>query len=254
VLADAYVDTLNQLGERERAVRFAEEAVARHPDVRIAWQLIADRRFEIGDLSGSAAALDNVLRQDLSPHWRASLLRAQSRSLRDLDPERAARLVVDALLIDAKLPEAKEALRQLRPGAGHQIEAYAQSLELDLRGQELVRTLRLESESEGTEAGWRTLLADNLAAAAQRARSGGALPIILSYPEDTEAIAEVLASAAAASGASYVDLGSRFANELERRPRAELFVADGHCSAAGYELMAEVVAAAILEREKPPTG
>jgi lysophospholipase L1-like esterase len=42
-------------------------------------------------------------------------------------------------------------------------------------------------------------------------------------------------------GAPFVSLLQRFDAELKTRKREELFVSNGHCTDAGYEIVAELV-------------
>ena len=52
--------------------------------------------------------------------------------------------------------------------------------------------------------------------------------------------------AAAQLGAPFVDVRAAFTAALQGADRSSLFVANGHCNDAGYELLAKVVAEAVL--------
>ena len=78
-------------------------------------------------------------------------------------------------------------------------------------------------------------------------REQGAEPLLCVYPFHSSAIETGQRQVAARERVRLVDLTARFDALLATRSHDELFVPDGHCSDAGYGVMAEEVAAALRE-------
>ncbi|MGH7151517.1 MAG: hypothetical protein ACREIU_12505, partial [Planctomycetota bacterium] len=68
------------------------------------------------------------------------------------------------------------------------------------------------------------------------------------YPLPTPAMDFVKRRVAEETGSGWVDLPAIFSAHLQTRRREDLFVADGHCNDAGYEVMAKEVAEDALRR------
>ncbi|MBI4567061.1 MAG: tetratricopeptide repeat protein [Planctomycetes bacterium] len=87
-------------------------------------------------------------------------------------------------------------------------------------------------------------LRDDLAAAAALCRRRGVALVLLTYPTAVSGVNPVIRAAAAAAGVRCVDLEQEFRRLAREHPAAEPLFREGdrHCTAVGYERMAEVVA------------
>lgn len=100
------------LGEPERAIEIAEEAVARRPDFFPAWNVLGRARATLGDEAGARAALDRVdeihaaTSRDTARRLRLS---AQATALQEAWD--AGRLDEAEALVEAMLPEAPDEVR-----------------------------------------------------------------------------------------------------------------------------------------------
>jgi len=88
---------------------------------------------------------------------------------------------------------------------------------------------------------------DHLTQIVRWVREQGAEPLLCVYPFHSSAIETGQRQVAARERVRLVDLTARFDALLATRSHDELFVPDGHCSDAGYGVMAEEVAAALRE-------
>jgi lysophospholipase L1-like esterase len=89
------------------------------------------------------------------------------------------------------------------------------------------------------------VLRAHLEQAVDQCRRHGATPILLSYPESDAGHLATVRDVATRHGLQWVDMTPVFAAQLATRPRAELFVPDGHCNAGGYALRAETLASTL---------
>jgi len=102
-------------------------------------------------------------------------------------------------------------------------------------------------------------LRQDLLLMANLAASRGARLVYLTYPKPywssraNSTIATIL-DVAAATGAPLIDLGPVFAKLLESHRKDELYVPDGHLTDLGYRLMAEEMAARLVEIESRRHG
>ena len=69
--------------------------------------------------------------------------------------------------------------------------------------------------------------------------------VLLTYPFPALKMRAIQRSVAEATGVRIVPLWDRFEVALKTRSREELFVPDGHCTDAGYALLAEIAADAL---------
>jgi hypothetical protein len=79
-------------------------------------------------------------------------------------------------------------------------------------------------------------------------RERGARAVLLTYPNDYPGVDEAVQRAARAAGVDWLAVRPEFAQALRARARAELFVPDGHCTSAGYGLIADIVARDVARR------
>ena len=102
-----------------------------------------------------------------------------------------------------------------------------------------MRSIMAEVYDGEVSTGWTDVLRDHLVAIGRRAQAHGAHVVVLTYPFMQSPVEDAQRAAADDLGAVLVDVRKRFDRELEGRPREELFVKDGHCSDAGYRIVAE---------------
>ncbi len=86
----------------------------------------------------------------------------------------------------------------------------------------------------------------HLRRAVELCRAAGAEPLLLTYPKPVDDQVERVRAVAAALGVTVVDPSAAFVRAAAERPDEPLFVPDGHCNDAGYALLAQQVADAIL--------
>jgi len=91
------------------------------------------------------------------------------------------------------------------------------------------------------------VLAGHLQQIVQRCRAAGAKVVLLGYPLVVDDLEAVQQEVAAAAGVPLVRCMPAFAEQLQRRPREELYIRDGHCTDAGYALLAETAMATLLD-------
>jgi lysophospholipase L1-like esterase len=92
------------------------------------------------------------------------------------------------------------------------------------------------------------VLQGHLARAVGLCRQQGAIPVLASYPAPMQGVAEAMSRVVTDASAGWVDLVPAFDEALRTRRREELFIYDGHCADAGYQLMAQQIADDVLQR------
>lgn len=237
---------LTNTGQSERSLELANRLIESRREIVLAWQVVGWRARDRGDSDQAAAAFEAVLR--LAPaenrSLRAETMRSLAEALEDSEPERATGLRVNAMFLDGAVGRTVGSLRAaLGEEAAGKVESLLGGLRLDARERLLADDLL---RGLGEAPSWEALEA-NLAWLVEETLAAGATPLVLSYPFCPEDIGAVQSRVALAEGARWIDVCSRFGRELESSSWYELFVADGHCTEAGYALVAEAVAATILE-------
>ncbi len=86
-----------------------------------------------------------------------------------------------------------------------------------------------------------SVLAHNLRRAVQLCRDGGAECVLLDYPQVVPAVRATADGLAEELGLGRVAVRAAFEQALATAKPTDLFVADGHCSDAGYAVLAEAV-------------
>jgi hypothetical protein len=151
----------------------------------------------------------------------------------------AALLAPRPTLVRVHLP----ALRHLIPA--EELDALLEREDLDGGGRRALTQLRAEMYAPEPDRRYLEILRQHLAMIQDLARRHGVETVISSYPSSRAAPRETYRTAAGQGGSLYAPVAERFERELLLRPREELFVPDGHCSDAGYELVARTVAEVI---------
>lgn len=224
----------------ERAFRLLESgAVA--PD---AIRTVAERLFDPAYRGRVQLAIDRLraLRTP-TPSQRALLLRIEARLLLRDDPDRAMQKVVDAYLADGVEAATTIELSRIGDLVGEpQFEAM-----LAAATPEQAATLRrLHGTATRSADDVVATLREHLARIVALCRARGAEAWFLSYPKHTFGCDE-LEGVAAEQSVRFLDLRPAFERRLAEVGRDALFIADGHCTDAGYQLMADSIADAILK-------
>lgn len=169
------------------------------------------------------------------------LLRVLALLRKDADPGRAADTALRAVLADGR-DERWQVFLSWAPAvsAAHVDAALAARAVPAARAAELRERLAAARRPRESRL---DVLSHHLRQLVARVRAAGAVPVLLTYPEDLVGQHPHLAEFARQEGVALVDLARAFAARLAAGARRdELFVPDGHCNDAGYRLMAECVA------------
>lgn len=144
-------------------------------------------------------------------------------------------------------PEADVLRRTLRWHRERHPRTAFESLAADLDPAERARILEAYDRALVGEDTTGEVLAANLEAAVHAIREAGAIPVLLTYPGGRADLAATIRDVASRTGTALVDAFAAFGALLESKPRAALFVADGHCNDAGYAELGRLVAVRVRE-------
>lgn len=234
-------------GHLDEAIAAAKQRIAEEPRSFHAWRTLQSASFTAGNDAEALPAMERTLdlNAQSNPPQSGRILRNYVRLIKDEDPDRAASLFVAAYLLDEDIEESRLALRILASTCPRSL--VAQKLaELDLAPSDTTRALSdLLTGEDGAE--WTETLAAHLTGIHAVARSRGVDMILLTYPFLQPNAEPVQRAVAAELGIPLVEVRKRLDRALETQTRAELFVDDGHCNDAGYRLVAEEVAAALVQ-------
>jgi hypothetical protein len=93
---------------------------------------------------------------------------------------------------------------------------------------------------------WAATLEAHLVQLGEHCRERGIRFLVVGYPFRHDGLEGAQRRAAARLNVPFVDVRAAFTAALGTADRSALFVANGHCNDAGYELLAKVVADAAL--------
>jgi hypothetical protein len=167
--------------------------------------------------------------------------------LRRANPGESLACIVRASLEGAGDNEVAQFLFTGRDGyTRERFEAILAELPIEERDRARLRAL-YQSALEGPQRAL-DVLAGHLELIAALCREHGAQAVLLTYPDDYPGVDGAVQRAARAAGMDWLAVRPAFEAALQSRKREELFVPDGHCTSAGYALIAEVVARDVLGR------
>lgn len=246
--AHAYVLALTLIGRLEEAHVAAKVAVTVMPRALNLWQDFAAielRRDEAA--AGRCYRKCLELTENIRP-WDDTNVAGLGRCLAKTDPRAAARLLLAGLLLQGRIEgwpwSCCLVVAPTRVQREHMQDLLAPD-GIDARGATLLRTAFDELYVSNGDS-WRRVLRGHLLAIGTMAYASGAKLVFATYPSEAEQNA-ILKEAANECGAAFVPLRDRFERELRTRRRGDLFVADGHCNDAGYEIMAVEIAKTIAD-------
>jgi hypothetical protein len=245
------VEALRAAGQTAECVQVAQDGVQRMPLAAGLWSIIAYTELTRDAEAASPAfrrcvELTNGLRQD-SASWVAGLGRCTATK----DPANGARLLVASVLLQGRLEGFPWGSFQVAAAAAVPKALMRDVIalpDLDDHGRSMLQAAFAEIY-EAAPGEWQQVLAAHLEAIDDVVTSFGARCIFGSYPFNG-AQNQVVRNTAAARAIDFVAVSERFERELTTRRREELFVADGHCSDAGYAIMAEEIGRAVQRARK----
>lgn len=230
------------------ALALAQRRVAAAPRSLFAWKALQESAYVVGDWTESARAAATALRLGgrLHPPSTAIVLRNQARALAARQPELAASVVTAAHLLDGDLAATRSATAALRADVAWPAYEAAIAQVADPRARaDVAAALRACWRDDGGEAAWAPVLHAHMLAIGRHCADRGIRVVVAGYPFAHAGLERVQRDVAQALGAPFVPLAPRFARELATRTREQLFVRDGHCSDAGYALVAGELADAV---------
>ncbi|MFO1055081.1 MAG: GDSL-type esterase/lipase family protein [Planctomycetota bacterium] len=247
----ARVEALLGTGHGDEGVTAACAWLGEHPRESRLWWVLARyvataSRSDPAIVEALDSALASVPRAD---PWRAALLRLRAGVLRNGRREMVTALAnaIEAALVDGNKAHAVSWL-QCGEFSEAQVDAALRMLALDPAPAARVAGWRHDAAKGPSEPS--AVLAYHLGRMVAACRAAGAEPLLLTYPEDLGALGSAAPTVAREQGVTLIDCGPEFAARLGKLPRAELFVADGHCTERGYGVMALVAARALRGRLK----
>lgn len=236
-------------GNSERALAAARHRVQQEPKAVFAWNVLQQAAYVLGDWDEfvRAAATSLRLAGRFSPADTAMISRTYARAIAPREPGKAAALLVAATLLDGDDGLTRAHLRVAAASVPwDQFERVLQAVESERPGSTAtLRPLLRALHAGDTSNAWAGVLRQHLEHVAALARRRGATVVLLSYPFFNAELEATQREAAAALGVPFVAVRERFDQELRQRAREQLFVRDGHCSDAGYAIVAAMAAEAI---------
>lgn len=247
-VAEALTEGLQAIGRENEALDFATGQLELYPESSRLWLTVARLSASAGDHGRARKAIDTAL--ELAPvrkGARAFLWRTRAGIYGDTDHDIVADSLIRAWLDDGDEVQARQWFQV------HRIRLDEISLRdrcrvLGLSDSDSSRVLAIYEDAVGEDNAELVLatLAAHVRQAVERIRAHGAEPLLGSYPWDGAFGSKTLAALAAELDVSWVPVFKRFESAREAEPGVELFVHDGHCNDAGYDLMAKAFAQEIV--------
>ncbi|MCA8975288.1 MAG: hypothetical protein KDC98_11245 [Planctomycetes bacterium] len=242
---------LAEAGHSEAAIAAAEARISIEPRSVVAWEVLQKQTFERGEWARfrEAAAQTLMLLNSQSPEKSALILRRLADATTDATGQQIAQLLIAAQLLDGLDGKTRSAIAQARSRgriATDDLETLLGDPSIPEAVRPRLRAVLAERDGNEREQDWYRVLHDHIVMIGQLAARSGARVVVLSYPYYHAELEQAQRDAAATLGGRFAAVRSRFDAELRSREREELFVPDGHCSDAGYRLVAEVTAEQVL--------
>lgn len=247
--AECLAQALFAIGRVEDAITTARRRIAEEPLSIHAWDVLQMGTFALGRREESIRAMAETLNLIglKEPKRSGFLVRRLARWVLSTDPGISAELAIGALLLDGDLDESRVFLMtagdRLQPAHFAAVLAKCQ-----IGGRERAQAfwdLAREVQGGGGSTAWRAVLRAHLRDIAAVAARRGVRVVFVGYPFHQDEVEVEQRAAAEELGAPFVAVRKRFDEELRTAPRDRLFVPDGHCSDAGYGLVAGEVAGAV---------
>jgi len=203
--------------------------------------------WEVGRPTEALEALELLLPKvpkETEASWRAYLLRQHARLVAAAKSEIAVPSIAESYLLDRREDLARQTV-QLVSGKVKQADVEAALARAQLTAPDLASLRAIFDSAKSLDRSLESF-AGHMRQAVELARGHGATVLFVGYPFRSPLVEPVQKAAACDNGCEFLEVWPRFEAELEQRDRGELFVADGHCTGAGYRITAELVAARLL--------
>lgn len=247
--AECLVDAYLTSGQPELAIGAARQRIAQQPLSIVAWDSLQQAAFVLGRREDALQAMPEVLRLmgQADPIRSGFIVRHLARWWMENEPQKAAALLLAAFLLDGNAEETRIAGMVAAPimKREHFDRALAGLVGASPAACRTFAAVLDEVYADKDAETWGGVLRDHLTAMREVARQRGVQLVILSYPFHQALVEQRQREVAQSLGVPFVAIRERFDVELQSRAPQELFVADGHCSDAGYAIMAAMVAQAI---------
>jgi lysophospholipase L1-like esterase len=249
--AEEHMIALLALGDAGAAAARAEARLQAAPDELVAAIVLQDALFATGRMAEFRVAATRALRNcnRLLPDLSGTMSRHLAEALGGDDPPRSARLLVAAGLLDGNVGLARAKVGGLRQHVPWPMleAALDEAAELAPDAVAAWRPILRGIVDEAPDAApWAATLEAHLVQLGEHCRRRGIRFLVVGYPFRHDGLEAAQRRAAAQLGAPFVDVRAAFTAALQGADRSSLFVANGHCNDAGYELLAKVVAEAVL--------
>ncbi len=237
---------LDLVGAWDDALALARAVAQVNPDWIEPWRVMGRIYFK-RDRGLAERAFRQYVR--LQPRgalrWAGRPLRVVGQIHAATDAAAAARIVAAASLLDGKLSPGVLAARA-NEFDWRAFRAVAADPDLDDPGRALLVAIETEVLSD-TEGAVTEVLEANLAHAVALCRAAGARAILVGYPLALSELEAAMRAVADRLQVPFVCVADAITEALRTASRGDLFVADGHCSDAGYAVMGRAVAPVVGE-------
>lgn len=248
IATECLLMALTGTNRQVEAFAVARRRVERAPRSLFAWKALQESAFAVGDWDEFARAVAMALRLGgrLHPPSTALALRNYARALAPKQPDLAAGAVVAAHLLDPDEAATRSAIVATRGDVAWPVFERALAQVADPRARAVATAaLRACWHDDGDEAAWAPTMRAHMLAIGRHCADRGVRVVVVGYPFANPALERAQREVASALGAPFVPVEPGIAREVAARGREALFVRDGHCSDAGYAIVARDVAAAV---------
>ncbi len=249
VADEQFVIALLATARPEQAAAAAREHLQRQPHAVVAALVLQDATYQLGQTDAFLPAALRALRLGarLFPGQAAMICRHLAVATASAQPQRAAGLLTAALLLDGNVALTRAKVQSVRGSVtgAHCDAAIANVPALAADQRDAVRGTLLAALADEEATAWGATLEHHLREVGRLCREQGTALVLLGYPFLHPDLERIQREVAAQLGVPFVPVRERFDVELQTRAREELFVPNGHCSDAGYRLLAELAADAV---------
>lgn len=241
-----FIDALSALGLSEECKAVATGMLDRFPQCGQTWRRLAVACLQTSDVDGAERAIDRAVASghDRWHHfWRYKVYFGGRR-----DTARAAQALFEWYGIDNDADFLAKSISPIHEAVG--IEPLRRALDgfvadADVKGRIGVVIEDIDRAKRAGSAA--AVLRGHLERIVVTVRNAGGEPVFLDYPFWNES-GVVLREVAEELGVLHVDVRRHFAARRGDVPESDLRAACGHCNDAGYAIVAEIVAEALLPK------
>jgi lysophospholipase L1-like esterase len=250
--AESLMLALDRCGHTARALEAAAKCTEANPSSLLAWKVRQQAAFQLGDWEQfeTAAAAGLRLADRFAPTESALVARHYAQVVAPRNPSLAADLMVAAALLDGDADMLYIKVQSIRHTVARKDfkDAVDRASTGDPKVIAAIRERFRQAWDEPTveSDSWAAALEANMLEAGRICKERGIRVVIVGYPFPHPGLEAIQRKVAAKLAAPFIDVRARFDHELQTRAREELFVRDGHCTDAGYVLIAELVAPTVL--------